>query len=129
MEALDRVKANLESLNDQAIADRLGWSEEEARDIITSSTRRYFAVGNINNPMEALDRVKANLESLNDQAIADRLGWSEEEARDIITPSMRRRLAVSNINDPFSGLIDYIDRRIQYAGTYYSGKGRVLPPG
>ena len=129
MEALDRVKANLESLNDQAIADRLGWSEEEAREIITPSMRRYFAVGNINNPMEALDRVKANLESLNDQAIAERLGWSEEEARDIITPGIRRHFAVHNITDPFSGLIDYIDRRIQYAGTYYSGKGRVLPPG
>ena len=129
MEALDRVKANLESLNDEAIAQRLGWSKEEARDIITPSMRRRFAVGNINNPMEALDRVKANLESLNDEAIAQRLGWSKEEARDIITPSMRRRFAVGNINDPFSGLIDYIDRRIQYSGTYYSGKGRVLPPG
>ena len=129
MEALDRVKANLESLNDQAIAERLDWSEEEAREIITPSTRRYFAVKNITNPMEALDRVKANLESLNDQAIAEQLGWREEEAREIITPSTRRYFAVNNTTDPFSGLIDYIDGRIQYGGTYYSGKGRVLPPG
>ncbi len=129
MEALDRVKANLESLNDQAIAERLGWSEEEAREIITPSTRRRLTVSNITDPMEALDRVKANLESLNDEAIAERLGWSEEEAREIITPGIRRHLAVNNTTDPFSGLIDYIDGRIQYGGTYYSGKGRVLPPG
>ena len=79
--------------------------------------RRYFAVHNINNPMEALDRVKANLESLNDQAIAEQLGWSEEEAREFIKPGIRRQLAVNNITDPFSGLIDYIDGRIQYGGT------------
>ena len=129
MEALDRVKANLESLNDKAIAERLGWSEEVSSDIINQGMRRRFAVSNITDPMEALDRVKANLESLNDQAIAERLGWSEEEAREIITPSTRRRLAVNNTTDPFSGLIDYIDGRIQKFGTYYSGKGRVLPPG
>jgi len=129
MEALDRVRANLESLNDEAIAERLGWSEEEAREIITPGMRRRFAVNNITDPMEALDRVRANLESLNDQAIAERLGWSEEEAREIITPGIRRHFAVKNINDPFSGLIDYIDGRIQKSGTYYSGKRRVLPPG
>ena len=129
MEALDRVKANLESLNDEAIADRLGWSEEEAREIITPSIRRRLAINNINNPMEALDRVKANLESLSDEAIAKQLGWSEKEAREFITPGIRRHLAVNNITDPFSGLIDYIDGRIQKFGTYYSGKGRVLPPG
>jgi hypothetical protein len=129
MEALDRVKANLESLSDEAIAERLGWSEEKAREIITTGILRQLAVEHINNPMEALDRVKANLESLSDEAIAERLGWSEEEAGEFITPSMRRRFAVANITDPFSGLIDYIDGRIQISGTYYSGKGRVLPPG
>ena len=54
MEALDRVKANLDNLNDRAIAERLGWSEEDARDIITPGMRRQFAVNNISDPFSAL---------------------------------------------------------------------------
>ena len=54
MEALDRVKANLDNLNDRAIAERLGWSEEDARDIITPGMRRRFAVGNISDPFAGL---------------------------------------------------------------------------
>jgi hypothetical protein len=89
--------------------------------------RRYFAVNNITDPMAALDRVKENLNTMTDAAIAERLGWSEEDVRGIITPGMRRRFAVGNITDPMAGLIDYIDRKIQYSGTYYSGKERIFP--
>jgi hypothetical protein len=77
--------------------------------------------------MAALDRVKENLDMMTDPAIAERLGWSEDEARDVINPSMRRYFAVGNITDPMAGLIDYIDRKIQYSGTYYSGKERIFP--
>ena len=77
--------------------------------------------------MAALDRVKDNLDMMTDAAIAERLGWSEDDVRDIIIPGMRRYFAVGNITDPMAGLIDYIDRKIQYSGTYYSGKGRVFP--
>jgi len=87
--------------------------------------RRHFAVHNISDPMEALERFIANLESLNDQAIAERLGWSEDDARDIISPGMRRHFAVGNINDPFSGIIDYIDGKIQFGDGFYNGKRRA----
>ena len=127
MAALDRVKENLDMMTDAAIAERLGWSEEDVRDIITPSIRRYFAVSKITDPMAALDRVKENLDMMTDAAIAEGLGWSEDDVRDIITPGMRRRFAVFNISDPMAGLIDYIDGKIQYSGTYYSGKERIFP--
>ena len=127
MAALDRVKDNLDMMTDAAIAERLGWSEEDVRDIITPGMRRRFAVHNITDPMAALDRVKENLDMMTDSAIAERLGWSEDEARDIITPSMRRHFAVNNITDPMAGLIDYIDGKIQYGSVYFSGKVRRFP--
>ena len=46
---------------------------------------------------------------------------------DTFTPSIRRRFAVSNVTDSMAGLIDYIDGKIQYSGTYYSGKERIFP--
>ena len=107
-----------------------GLNEAEVKewlDTFIPGMRRRFAVNNITDPMAALDRVKENLDMMTDAAIAERLGWSEDDVRDIITPSIRRHFAVHNITDPMAGLIDYIDRKIQYSGTYYSGKGRVFP--
>ena len=127
MAALDRVKENLNTMTDAAIAERLGWSEDEARGGITPYLRRRFAVSNINDPMAALDRVKDNLDMMTDAAIAERLGWSEEDVRGIVTPSIRRYFAVHNITDPMAGLIDYIDGKIQYGSVYFSGKVRRFP--
>jgi hypothetical protein len=114
-------------MTDAAIMENLGWSKDDVQEIITPSVRRYFAVGNINNPMEALERVKKNLDIMTDSAIMESLGWSEDDVKEIITPGIRRYFAVRNINDPMAGLIDYIDGKVHYGSTYYSGKGRVFP--
>ena len=50
--ALDRVKANLDLLNDnQALAERLGWSETEVAATFTPAIRKYLAVSNITDPL------------------------------------------------------------------------------
>ncbi len=40
--------------NSQAEAEQLGWSEQEAQEIVTPSLRKYLATGYINDPMAGL---------------------------------------------------------------------------
>ena len=54
---LAKVKENLEvKLTDEAIAESLGWGVDEVREVFTTSTRKHFAVNNINDPLEAVQR-------------------------------------------------------------------------
>ena len=103
MSALDRVKTNLELMTDEAIANRLGWDEDQVRDTFSPVMRKYIAIDYVE-PLAALDRVKTNLELMTDEAIANRLGWDEDQVRDVFSPSLRKYFATRNINDPFSAL-------------------------
>ncbi len=62
LKALDKIKANLETLSDiPAIAKRLGWREAEVEKVLTLSTRKHLAVHNINDPLKGLvDLVNRN---------------------------------------------------------------------
>ena len=106
-------------MTDEAIADRLGWETARVNEVFSPAIRKYFALGNINNPLAALDRVKANLERMTDEAIADRLGWSEQHVRDAISPFLRVHVAVMYINDPVRGIEDYVAGKIMLNGRYY----------
>jgi hypothetical protein len=65
LEALIRVKEHLyKTLTDENIANKLGMSVKEAREIFTKGMKLYFAVHNISNPLEGIkdwweDKIKA----------------------------------------------------------------------
>ena len=55
LNALSRVKEHLETtLRDESIAERLGWSVEQVKEIFTDSLKKRFAVGNIGDPLKGI---------------------------------------------------------------------------
>jgi hypothetical protein len=102
--ALERAKNNLDILTDEAIAERLGWTADEAKSTFQPSVRKHLAVNYISDPMAGVDKVRDNLALLTDDAIADRLGWTTSEVAESFNLMDRRRFAVSNISDPLSAV-------------------------
>ena len=109
LEALKKIKYNLETvLTDQNIADQLNWSSEEISRYLPWFTKKYVAIGYIDNPLEALKKIKYNLETvLTDQNIADQLDLSLDKVQTLFTPYLRKYVAVHHIMDPLASCQRY----------------------
>jgi hypothetical protein len=119
LDAFDKVAANLAYMNDDVIAEYLGWSKEDVNQLFTPGIRRRFAINNISNPLDAFDKVAANLELLTDEVLVECLGWSRDEIKEIFTPGLRVHIAVRYGDDPLSAANDYIEGKIQYFGRTF----------
>ena len=99
IKALDDLKFNLDTaLSSESIAQKFGWTVEEAEDFFKPTLRTEVGLGS-SNIDAALTRIKFNLDHvLTDNNIAEILECSPQEAALFITPGIRKTLACKHKN-------------------------------